>query len=98
EFRRLGARCLLVPRSNNREMLFIRTRPDFDSLHPDLLTADLGDSAPVSFEPEPSEAESETELRSKHRRAGQLRICSASVTAWKYVLASGGLEFGLVQP
>jgi hypothetical protein len=24
--------CLLVPRSNNREMLFIRTRPDFDSL------------------------------------------------------------------
>ncbi|MCU0693005.1 MAG: hypothetical protein MUF54_16540, partial [Polyangiaceae bacterium] len=28
----LAARCLLVPRSNNREMLFIRTRPDFDSL------------------------------------------------------------------
>ncbi|MCU0690378.1 MAG: hypothetical protein MUF54_03165, partial [Polyangiaceae bacterium] len=28
----LAARCLLVPRSNNREILFIRTRPDFDSL------------------------------------------------------------------
>jgi hypothetical protein len=32
----LAARCLLVPRANNREMLFILARPDFDSLRQQL--------------------------------------------------------------
>ncbi|MCU0693845.1 MAG: hypothetical protein MUF54_20855, partial [Polyangiaceae bacterium] len=53
---------------------------------------DLMDSAPVSFEPEPSEAEPEPDLRSNHRRAGQFRICSAFATPWKSVVGSGGLR------
>jgi hypothetical protein len=52
------------------------------------------DSAPVSFEPEPSEAEPEPDLHSNHRRGGQVRICSACATPWKPVAGSGGLNPG----
>ncbi|MCU0694427.1 MAG: hypothetical protein MUF54_23825, partial [Polyangiaceae bacterium] len=55
----LAARYLLMPRSNNREMLFIRTRPDFDSLRHADARAPRGRKpgrAPATVSPAPTVA------------------------------------------